>query len=240
MLSFLVSELRDDFGRTWPRDTKSSVPETELSVGAVHVASFAFQTLVVTNEQVILLSQFVHQLPNGNPCTRFFSYHQGFEFVDVACCTTFRPDVCMCQRQTFGRPDSDAFRLFDFAFQLQVKVQSFSRLLSHHVYQRICKHVVEADLVFVITDGPASSKCDLTLMTSVAPLRSSISWNKIDHKSPLGPCSKSLLCVMLLVTYVASIGIWIFDFPSTRPIARPLEPSVCLVPGLSRNQYVST
>ena len=102
VLSFLVSELGDDFGCTWPRDTRSSVPETELSVGAVHVATSAFQTSVVKNEQVALLSQFVHHLPNGRPCARFFSYHPRFEFVDVACCTTFCPHVCLYQRQTFG------------------------------------------------------------------------------------------------------------------------------------------
>ena len=50
VLSFLVSELGHDFGCTWPLDTRSSVPETNLSVGTVHVASSAFQTSVVTNE----------------------------------------------------------------------------------------------------------------------------------------------------------------------------------------------
>ena len=52
-------------------------------------------------------------------------------------------------------------------------------------------------LFCVMTDGTTSSKCDLTLTTSVTPLRSSISWNRIDHKSPLGPCSRSLPCVDL-------------------------------------------
>ena len=42
-----------------------------------------------------------------------------------------------------------------------------------------------------MTDGLSSSKCDLTLITSVTPLRSSISWKRIDHKSPPGPCSRS-------------------------------------------------
>ena len=114
VLSFLASELGGDFGRTWPRDTRSSVPETELPVGAVNVENFAFQTLVVTNKQVALLSQFVHQLPNGRPCARFLRCHQGFEFIDVACCSTFCPDVCLYQRQTFGHTDSDAFSLFGF------------------------------------------------------------------------------------------------------------------------------
>ena len=91
VLSLLVPELGDDFGCTLPRDIRSSVPEIEVSVGAVHVASSAFQTPVVTNEQVALLRQFVHHLPDGRPCARFFSYQQGFELVDVACCTTFLP-----------------------------------------------------------------------------------------------------------------------------------------------------
>ena len=102
MLSFLVSELGDDFG-----------------CGAVHVASSAFRTLVVTSEQVALLSQFVHHLPNGRPCARFFNNHQGFEFVDVACCTTLSLYVCLYQRQSFGHPDPDTFSLFGFAFQIQ-------------------------------------------------------------------------------------------------------------------------
>ena len=42
VLSFLVFELGDDFGCTWPRDTRSSFPETEVPVGAAHVASFSF------------------------------------------------------------------------------------------------------------------------------------------------------------------------------------------------------
>ena len=71
-------------------------------------------------------------------------------------------------------------------------------------------------LFCVITDGPTSSKCDLTLMTSATLLRSSISWNRIDHKSPLGPCSRSPPCTMPFVAYFASIGIWMFDFSSTR------------------------
>ena len=50
VLSFLDSELGYDFGCTWPRDTKSSFPETELSCGAVQVASLAFQTSAVTNK----------------------------------------------------------------------------------------------------------------------------------------------------------------------------------------------
>ena len=50
VLSFLVSELGDDLGCTLPRDTLSSVPETELFVGSVQVTSLAFQTSVVTDE----------------------------------------------------------------------------------------------------------------------------------------------------------------------------------------------
>ena len=94
VLSFLVSEFGDDFSRTWPR---------------------AFQTLVVTNEQVAFLSQFLLQLPNGSPCVR-----KWLKFTDVTCCTTFCPDVCFHQRQPFGHTDSDAFSLFGFAFQVQV------------------------------------------------------------------------------------------------------------------------
>ena len=121
VLSFLVSEVGDHFGRAWPRNTRCSVPEIEVSVGTVHVASFAFQTLVVTNEQMSLLSQFLHLLPNGRPCACSPPCQQGFKFSGVACCTTFGPDVCLHQRQTFGHLGSDAFSLFGFAFQVQVR-----------------------------------------------------------------------------------------------------------------------
>ena len=92
-----------------------------------------------------------------------------------------------------------------------------------------------------MTDGPSSSKCDLALITSVTPLRSSISWKRIDHKSPLGPCSRSPLCAMPLVTYFASIGIWMFDFSSIRLRILDSYPKLgCLAPGLPRNQYAAT
>ena len=131
---FLIWEM-NGFGGTWPRDTRSSVPEAELSVSAVHVASFAFQTLVVTNEQVTLLSQFVHQLRNGKPNARFLNYHQGFEFVDVACCTTFLPRCLLVpepRRLATPIPMRSAF--FGFAFQVRVTQPSSSqRVLSKHV-----------------------------------------------------------------------------------------------------------
>ena len=42
-------------------DTRCSVLKTEVSVGTVHVASFAFQALVVTNEQVAFpMADLVH------------------------------------------------------------------------------------------------------------------------------------------------------------------------------------
>ena len=58
VLSFLVSELGDDVDCTWPWNARVSFPEIELSVGTVHIASFAIQTLVA-NEQGALLSQVV-------------------------------------------------------------------------------------------------------------------------------------------------------------------------------------
>ena len=124
-----------------------------------------------------LLSQFVHHHLNGRPCARFFVYHQGFEFIDVACCTTFFPYVCLHQRQTFGNPDSDTFRLFGFAFQVLVRQQTFSRLFSHQLASMWWKPI----LFRAMTNGPSSSKSDLTLIKSVTPLRSSISWKRIDH-----------------------------------------------------------
>ena len=46
-------------------------------------------------------------------------------------------------------------------------------------------------LFCMIAVGSTSSKCDLTFVTSVKPLRTSINWERIDHKSPFGPCSNS-------------------------------------------------
>ena len=63
---FLVSETGDDVGRTWPKDAKCSAPEIELSVGTVHVASFAFQALGMTNEQMASVSQFATNLSTAD------------------------------------------------------------------------------------------------------------------------------------------------------------------------------
>ena len=121
---------------------------------------------------------------------RFFSYHQGFEFVDVARCTTFCPCVCLYQRQTFGHPDSDAFSVF---LALRSRFKSGSNRLAASSATTSAKELAsmwwKPILFCVIDDGRTSSRCDLTLMTSVTPLRSSISWNRIAHKSPLGPSS---------------------------------------------------
>ena len=65
---FLVSETGDDVGRTWPKDAKCSAPEIELSVGTVHVASFAFQAIGMTNEQMASVSQCAHQPFDSRPC----------------------------------------------------------------------------------------------------------------------------------------------------------------------------
>ena len=149
MLSILVSELGDGFGCTRPRDTRSS---------AVHVASFAFETPVVTNEQEALLSQFVHHLPSGRPCSRFFSDHQGFEFADVAYCTTFCPYVCLYQRQTFRDPDSDTFSLF---WALRSRFKSGSSRLANSSATTSAKEFASTwwkpILFCVVTDGPTSS-----------------------------------------------------------------------------------
>ena len=50
VLSFLVSELGDDSGGTWPWNAGVTAPETEVSGGSVHIASLATQTFAVTDE----------------------------------------------------------------------------------------------------------------------------------------------------------------------------------------------
>ena len=124
----------------------------------------------------------------------------------------FAPYVCLYMRQTFGLSDSDTFSFL----ALRSRFKSGSNHLAASSATKSAKEFAKPILFCVMTDRPTSSKCDLTLRTSVTPLRSSISWNKIDHKSPLGPCSRSHLCAMPLVTYFASIGIGMFDFSSTR------------------------
>ena len=67
-----------------------------------------------------------------------------------------------------------------------------------------------------IADGPTSSRCDLTLMTYVMPLRPSINRKRLDHRSPFGPYSSSPVCVTPFVTYFASIESWMLVFSFTR------------------------
>ena len=72
MLSFLASELGDDNGGAWPWDAR--VPESELSVGSVHLANFASQTFVVTYEYVALVSQLIHKRAEDSPRACCFFY----------------------------------------------------------------------------------------------------------------------------------------------------------------------
>ena len=86
---------------------------------------------------------------------------------------------------------------------------TFRRLLSHNVFRRICKLVMDFDFLLLDRSWPVSSKCDLTSGMFVLPMRSSINWKKIGQRSPSAPCSNLLLCVPPFVTYIASIGSWI-------------------------------
>ena len=67
-----------------------------------------------------------------------------------------------------------------------------------------------------MADGPSSSKCDLTLITSVTPLLV----DQLEKDSPQVPIGSLLpitpVCAMPLVTYFTSIGIWMLDFSSIR------------------------
>ena len=153
-----------------------------------------------------LLSQFVHQLPNAIPCACFLHCQQGFKVPRCRLLHHVWPR-CLLERQTFGHPESDAFSLF---LALRSRFRSGSNRFAASSATTSAKEFASMwwrpILFCVMTGRPTSSKCDLTLMTSVTPLRPSISWKKIDHKSPFGPCSKSPLCMMPLVTYFVSIG----------------------------------
>ena len=141
-----------------------------------------------------LVDQLINQRAKSSPRACCFFHQQRV--------ASLGPDVHLHQSQPFRHPNPDTFSRFAAS-----SATTSSREFASMWWKAI--------LFCLMTDGPASSKCDLTLIKSVTPLRSSISWKRIDHKSPLGPCTRSHLCAMHLVTYFASIGIWIFDFPST-------------------------
>ena len=92
-------------------------------------------------------------------------------------------------------------------------------------------------LFCLIAFGPTSSKCDLTLMTSVKPLRTSINWKRIDHKSPFGPCSNSPVFHTFhhIIRIYRNLDVRLFvDSAGGLGCLRLVEPSVCLALGLPK------
>ena len=166
-LSFLVSETGDDIGRTWPRDARCSAPEIELSVFTVHV----------------------HQPSDNRPCACFLHFQQRVKFVDIACFTAFSPDVRLHGCQTFWphlTPMRSAFRAFRSRFDVcAANVSPPPRPRRPPKNSQACGG--NAILCCLMAGGPTSSKCGLTLTTSVLPLRPSINWKRIDHMSPMWP-----------------------------------------------------
>ena len=150
---FFFIELGDDFCRTWPRDTRSSVPETELSVSAVHVASSAFQTPVVTNEQMtllsqFLLSQFVHQFLWQILCT----FLQLPPRVRVHRCRPLHHVLSRCLLVPAAPVVSPRrFRCVQPFLALRSRFKSGSNRLAASSATTSAKDVVEADLV--LRDG---------------------------------------------------------------------------------------
>ena len=141
----------------------------------------------MTNEQMTLVSQFVHQPSDSRPCACFLLFQQRVKFVGIACFTALSPDVRLHERQTFGHTDSDALRLL----ALRSRFMSGNKRLAASSATTSAKEFASmwwtSILFCLIAVGPTSSKCNLTLMTSVKPLRVSINWKRIDHKSPFGP-----------------------------------------------------
>ena len=123
----------------------------------------------------------------------------------------FGSDVTLHQSQPLRHTDTRAFRSYGFLLQVYVRQQTFRCLLGHDIRQ--------TNLSCWIANGPTSSRCDLTLMTYVLPLRPSINRKRIDHRSQFGPYSSSPVCVTPFVTYFASIESWMLVFSSTRPSA---------------------
>ena len=75
-----------------------TAPETELSVGSVHIANFASQTFVVTYEKVAFMGQIIHKLAENSPRACCFFLQQRIKFVDMTSFVSFGPNVCLHQR----------------------------------------------------------------------------------------------------------------------------------------------
>ena len=135
----------------------------------------------------------------------------------VARLFSFDPDVSLHQSQPLRHTDTRAFRSVGFLFQIPVRQQTFRCPLVHEIRQGVRQHVMKSNFCLAeIAGGPTSSKCDLTLMTDVLPLRPAINGKRIDHRFPFGRFSSSHLCVTPFVTYFASIGSRMLVFSSTR------------------------
>ena len=143
-----------------------------------------------------LVGQLVNQRAESGPRACCFFHQQRVEFVDVS--SLARPDVHLHQSQTKRFATRTPTRSANLALRSRFKSGSkrFAASSATTSAREFASLWWKAILFCLMTDGPASSKCDLTLIKSVTPLRSSINWKRIDHKSPLRPCTRSPLCAM--------------------------------------------
>ena len=143
-----------------------------------------------------LVGQLVHQRAENSPRACCFFHHQRVEFVDIPSFTSLGPNVRLHQSQSFRHPNPTRSAHLALRSRFKSGSRRFAASSATTSAREFASMWWKAILFCLMTDRPASSKCDLTLVKSVTPLRSSINWKRIDHKSPLGPCTKSPLCAM--------------------------------------------
>ena len=126
------------------------------------------------------------------------SQQQRVEFLDVSSFASLGPRCPLAPKPIACRhPNPDTFRSTWLCVPgSNLVADVLPLLLPPHLPGSLRACGGRRSCFCLMTDGPASSKCDLTLIKSVTPLRSSISWKRIDHKSPLDPCTRSPLCAM--------------------------------------------
>ena len=158
----------------------------------------------------------------------------------VARLFSFDPDVSLNQSQPLRHTDTRAFRSVGFLFQIPVRQQTFSLPpWPRHPPRSSPACDEKSCLSCWIAHGPTSSECDLTLMTSVLPLRPSINGKKNRPQVPIRPFFQlAPLCdtfrIVLRVNRESDVGLFV---DATKCLnGSPEEQSVCLAPGLRGNR----
>ena len=144
-----------------------------------------------------LVGQLINQRAESGPRACCFFHQQRVEFVDVSSFASLGPDV----RRRFATPNPTRSAHLALRSRFKSGNRRFAASSATTSAREFASMWWKAILFCLMADWPASFKCDFTLIKSVTPLRSSINWKRIDHKSPLGPCTRSPVCAMPLVTY---------------------------------------